>query len=58
MFSLKLKRGSDEIQQYLEEKEPKLTGSEDAILDDSNYTFSEGHTSKYGGPITRSRTKG
>ena len=57
LFPLTLKNGSDEIQQNLEEKEPKLTGSKDGIVDDNNYTSSDECTSKYEGPITRRRTK-
>ena len=57
LFPLTLKNGSNEIQQNLEEKEPKLTSSEDGVTDDKNYASSDEHTSKYEGPITRSRTK-
>ena len=57
LFPLTFKNRSGEVQQNLEEKEPKLTGSEDGIVDDNNYTSSDEHASKYEGPITRSRIK-
>ena len=57
LFPLALKNRSDEIQQNLEEKEPKLTSSEDETVDDNNHTSTNKHTSKYKGPITRSRTE-
>ena len=57
LFPLALKGVSDEIQQNVEEKEPKLTGSEDGIVDDNNDTSSDEHTSKHEGLITRSRAK-
>ena len=41
----------------LEEKEPKLTGSEDGIVDNNNGTSSDEYRSQYEGPITRSRAK-
>ena len=43
LFPLALKNESDEMQQNLEEK--------------NNLTSTNKHTSKYEGPITRSRTK-
>ena len=45
------------MQQNLEEKEFKLTASEDETVDDDNLTSMNKHTSKYEGPITMSRTK-
>ena len=57
LFPLTLKNGSDEKQQNLEEKEYKLTGSEDGIVGDNNGTSLDEHTSKYEGLITRSRAK-
>ena len=38
LFPLTLKNESDEIQQNLEEKEPKLINSEDETVDDDNHT--------------------
>ena len=57
LFPLTLKSASDEIQQNLKEKEPKLTSSEDEIVDDNNNASSDEHTYKFEGPITRSRAK-
>ena len=48
---------SDEVQQDLEEKVPKLIASEEETVDDDIHTFTNEHTNKYEGTITRSRTK-
>ena len=56
LFLLALKNESDEIQQNMEEKEPKQITSEDETADDDIHTFTTEHTNKYEGPITRSRT--
>ena len=57
LFPLTLKNESDEIQQNLEEKAPKLISSEDETVDDDNHTSTNKYTSEYEGPITRSRTR-
>ena len=57
LFPLTLRNGRDEIQQNLKVKEPKLTSSEDEIVDDNNNASSDECTNKYEGPITRSRAK-
>ena len=53
-----MKNENDEIQQNLEEEESKLIISEDETVDDDNLASTNKHTSKYEGPITRSKTKG
>ena len=52
LFPLTMRNESDEKQQNMEEKEPKLTDSEK-----ENKTPPLKHVGNYGGPITRSKTK-
>ena len=46
VFPLALKNESDEIQQNLEEKEPKPISSEDETVDNDNHTSTNKNTSK------------
>ena len=52
LVPLTMRNKSDEKQQNMEEKEPKLTDPED-----KNHAFSVEHVNNYEGPITRSKTK-
>ena len=47
-----MRNKSNEKQQYMEEKEPKLTNPEE-----ENAAYSVEHVDNYKGPITRSKTK-
>ena len=52
LFSLAIRNESDEKQQNMEEKEPKLTDTEE-----ENDASSVEHVDNYEGPITMSKTK-